>query len=251
MSIKEQKLTIETIKKCQRNWDLSKTVPEEHIKHFIDLAYNTPSKQYEAYYDLYVLTNKSLIQQLLDHTWGFTQSINKNTSTSEVPSISRNPQMGANIYFLWVKKHPETMRNFNLDGTKRSVNDKGRDGNSHYAIGVSAGIVAFCAAQLGYVTGFSKNHEHPEFPTFWNDCLNIPTSNSIGIGLGIGFPQESRKWNESDETELLVGYPEIQRIDVKKYDQVLYNSKNYKIEQNIEYHSFSEGVRDIKIFRFD
>jgi hypothetical protein len=68
MDLDKEKQIIDTIRRCQRNWDHSKCIPEEHINHWIYIATNAPSKQDVSYYNLYCITDKEKIQLLLDHT---------------------------------------------------------------------------------------------------------------------------------------------------------------------------------------
>jgi nitroreductase len=250
MDLSKHKDILETIKRCQRNWNLDKSIPREHIEHLIDVALNTPSKQYEPYYDLYVLENRELISELLDYTWGFTYKINDDTPEDEVTTIFRNPQMGANVYFLWVRKDPSTMRNFNRDGTKRDIDYKGRYENAYTAVGISMGITAFCAASLGYVTGFNKNHDHPEIPEYWKNRLDIPKDKEILFGLGIGFPQDDKKWNMTDERECLVGKENRKKVNLDNDEFINHNGINYPVRKEFEFPPFSTRPRDIKVFRF-
>ena len=48
MDFDKEKNYILKSQKCQRNWDLSKKIPEEHINYFLCLAQNAPSKQHET-----------------------------------------------------------------------------------------------------------------------------------------------------------------------------------------------------------
>ena len=72
MDIKKERDYIKTIQKCQRNWDLTRTIPQEHINHWLWIAQNAPSKQHEAYYDVYFIRKAEVIKEMLDYTWGFT-----------------------------------------------------------------------------------------------------------------------------------------------------------------------------------
>ena len=88
MNFEIEKQAVDNARRCQRNWDHSKSIPEEHIDHWIYLATHAPSKQDESFFDLYVLTDREKIDYLYkDHTWGFTL----------LPGIKdyvgRNPQM--------------------------------------------------------------------------------------------------------------------------------------------------------------
>ena len=52
----------------QRNYDLSKTIPIEDLKTIITSATQCPSKQNVAFYDLYVITNRRVINDIYETT---------------------------------------------------------------------------------------------------------------------------------------------------------------------------------------
>ena len=250
MDLTQQKEFIEKIKKCQRNWDKTFVIPQEHIDHFVHLATNSPTKQHEAYFNLYVITDRALLEELFDHTWGFTYPINNDTSTAEVPSCARNPQMNASAYFLWTAKHPDTLRNFERDGKEKDNNHPNRKDNAFTSIGISMGIVAFSAASLGYSTGFNKNHSRPNFPGYWRQTLGINKSEEITYGLGIGKPKHGYASNETDEHQLLIGWPDTEIVDLKTTRTYTYNNKEYALRESFNYPSFSSKPRNIQVKRF-
>ena len=153
MNFEIEKQAVDNARRCQRNWDHSKSIPEEHIDHWIYLATHAPSKQDESFFDLYVLTDREKIDYLYkDHTWGFTL----------LPGIKdyvgRNPQMDANILFVFNRKvDEEDIRNNEKDGSVRDPNAASRWDNAFTSIGIASGIVAFSANMMGYVTGYGKN----------------------------------------------------------------------------------------------
>jgi hypothetical protein len=251
MSVELQKTYVEKIKRCQRNWDQTFVIPKEHVDHFVYLATNSPTKQYEAYFNLYVLSNKELLEDLCNHTWGFTYNINDDTSTAEVPCCLRNPQMNANIYFLWTTKNPNTIRNYERDGKEKNNIHPNRKDNALTSIGISMGIVAYSAASLGYSTGFNKNHARPGYEGYWNRKLNISDDEEITYGLGIGIPKLQYQWNESDEHKMMLGWPNPQIIDINSTDKYTYNNKEYTMRKEIKYPSFSSKPRDIQVKRFE
>ena len=58
MNFEIEKQAVDNARRCQRNWDHSKSIPEEHIDP-LDISGNTcPSKQDESFFDLYVLTTE-------------------------------------------------------------------------------------------------------------------------------------------------------------------------------------------------
>ena len=251
MDLNSQKSYVDKIQKCQRNWNHTVKIPNEHIDHFIYLATNSPTKQHEAYFNVYVITNRELLNELLEHTWGFTYPINNETMPSEVPSCARNPQMNASAYFLWTTKWPDTIRNFERNGIEKNSQHPNRKNNALTCVGISMGIVAFSAASLGYSTGFNKNHTKPNHGGYWKRKLGISENEEIAYGLGIGKAKDGYASNETDEHELLVGWPNPEVVDVHKVDTYKYNDKEYAVRDFLKYPSFSSKPRDIQVKRFD
>jgi len=247
MNLDNEKRVVDTIRRCQRNWDRSKQIPEEHLNHWIYLAQHSPTKQDEAYYNMYVITNPDLVNKLFDHTWGFHIS-----NSESFPAIVRNPQMAASAYLLFTSKNPKTMRNRNPNGTLRDIDYYGRRDNQMNAIGMVMGIIGFSAGRLGYVTGFNKNHGETGSPSndIWRAELKIPEGENIEFGLGIGWPQEGKLHNEASETEFLVGeYPSTKyhiNDDVVEWQGKIYQN-NFK---EIIYSRFSDQEKDIQVFKF-
>jgi hypothetical protein len=250
MNLDDEKKIIDTIRRCQRNWDLEKSIPKEHIDHWIYIAQNSPSKQDESYYNLYVITNKEKIQFLLDHTWGHTMMIAPGNYTG----VTRNTQMGANAYFLYTFKFPPTIREVYENG--KPYDQKGKDfnermRNGYAAIGISMGLIAQSAARLGYKTGFNTNHGMRGSPggKIWRETLGIGDNEIISFGVGIGYSQEGRKRNEHNETEFLIGeYPGTKHhID----DEYILIDGNKHPTPKIYYRTYSMIPKSIKVFRFD
>ena len=58
-------------KLAQRNWDLTKTIPQEDLDTLIYAAKNSPKKQMETHYSLHVFTHKEKIREIYDQTKKF------------------------------------------------------------------------------------------------------------------------------------------------------------------------------------
>ena len=237
MSLEKEIKGIDNTRKCQRNWDLSKDVPQEHIDHWIYLATNSPSKQDESFFDLYVLTDREKINFLCkDHSWGFTMESGKD-------KVVRNPQIGANVLFCFNKKSDDSdVRNFDEYGNPRDPNsDSFEWSNPFTSIGIASGIVAFSANMMGYRTGYAKCMTYKQTPKeskeVWGETLGIPKAeNQLAFCLGIGYPDETLEWNQSkDNNEYLSGGP--------------INWKQNKLEKDFKYYSFSSNPRTIKVIK--
>ena len=236
MSIEKEQEAIKHARRCQRNWDLTKTIPQEHIDHWIHLATHAPSKQDESFFDLYVVTDREKIDFLRnEHSWGFTVG-------GGTDHVVRNPQMGANVMFVFNRKmNEEEIRNFDKVGNTKDAYASSRWDNAYCSIGIASGIVAFSANMMGYRTGYGKNFGYKETPTdsqeVWGEVLGIPMEhNRLTYSLGIGYPAEGLEWNESQNNdEYITGGP----VDWQQK----------KMDTNYTYHPFSETKRIIKVIK--
>jgi hypothetical protein len=251
MSLEKEKQIIDTIRRCQRNWDHSKSIPTEHIDHWIYIAQHAPSKQDESYFNLYVITDKEKINFLSNHTWGHTMEIAPGNFTG----VTRNTQMFANAYFLFAFKLPPTIREIKPDGRfydQAGMDFDERKRNGYVAVGIAAGLIAQSAADLGYKTGFNTNHNShergaPDQAAVWYKTLGIDSSEIIVVGLGIGYPEEGKARNEHNETEFLVGTYPGTRHNVK--DECIVINGEQLPTPKIHYKTYSEKTKLIKVKR--
>ena len=252
MSLEKEKQIIDTIRRCQRNWDQSKSIPHDHINHWVYIAQNSPSKQDESYFNLYIITNKEKIRLLSNHTWGHTMKIAPGNFTG----VTRNTQMFANAYFLFTFKLPPTNREVKPDGTlydQTGIEFEERKRNGYVAIGIAAGLIAQSAADLGYKTGFNTNHNSyargaPDQARVWRETLGISDSEEIIVGLGIGYPEEGKARNEHNETEFLIGMHPGTLHNVND-DCIVIDGEQHPTPK-IHYKTYSEKTKLIKVSRF-
>lgn len=182
---------IENSQHCQRNWDLNKTIPEEHINLFIEAVKRAPSKQNIAFYKTHFITNRDLIQSISQSTRPnpLTSWIGNNFTTYDYI----NPQALANllIVFEYYKDYssPE-IHNRNAEVKAAYLDQSIKTVNSilnidrYSAIGIASGYVALLANMLGYSTGFCACLQSDEISKLLN------TDNKILLLLGVGFANE-------------------------------------------------------------
>jgi len=219
---------VKQTRKCQRNWDHSKTMPEQDIEYLVDVALNSPTKQDEAYFDLYVLTNREKIREMyLEHSWGF---------VVDDDVQYRNPQIGAHAVIFWARKIPDTNRNAWVDNSLKHSQPFSRMWtNCLTSIGISSGMVALTAAHMGYQTGYCKNHfQQPHSYDAWIEllghrepchpdadpnykigksdpewvCPHSGMDTTIIQSLGIGYADESLKWYQNRDTQYMTSHPD-------------------------------------------
>tara|TARA_Y100000589_G_scaffold247832_1_gene235797 strand:- start:16 stop:912 length:897 start_codon:yes stop_codon:yes gene_type:complete len=198
----EQKI-IKEMQQCQRNWDHTKVIHHTVIDYLLWHCTNAPSKQFEAYYDIYWTADRKVLSEISKYTWGETQFRNP-------PSNWRNTQVNANLYILFVAKEPETNLNCKSDGSEKSNKSPARWENAYVSIGIAMGLVLRAARSLGLATGSNKSHNDLNGNDFWEKKLGIleevkAGTKKITYGIGIGYPQEGRPRWEADDPELMIG----------------------------------------------
>ena len=211
--LEQQKQAVLTTRRCQRNWNRDKTIPQEHIDHWIYLATNSPSKQDEARFGLCVITKPEIIDKIYDDfAWGSHRFGN---------DAGRNTQMGANALFVFAEIDASDSE-YDSDGINQNheVTSEGFDLrtnlNFNRDIGLAMGIVSFSAAQLGYSTGFCTNVVYNKH-TFedWKQLLGMPLDKKWNptVVLGIGYPDETLDWFQSRDLEYLEADPREPNLD--------------------------------------
>ena len=140
----------------QRNFDLSKRIPEEDMKLMMTAVTECPSKQNVAYYRVHFIEDRDLIQDIHEHTRGF---VTKEHETG----FETNTQVLANLLVLFERHLPndrlqgdEVKRNiktryFEEHGKWEDEEGLNRDVNT--SVGVAAGYLNLTASLLGYRTG--------------------------------------------------------------------------------------------------
>lgn len=200
----EEKRIMENMQQCQRNWKLDYKIPPQAVDYLLWVARNAPTKQHEAYYDVYYSTDRETIDYLYQFSWGSTQSRNP-------PAMWRNSQMNANMYMIFVCKQPPTMYNCNNDGTDQNAFSESRWENSIVSVGMAMGLVMRAANKMGLRTGPNKVKDlGPDYDMEWEKQLGIYDDVKAGtkrlfFGLGIGMPRgDMYRW-ESVDTEMAIG----------------------------------------------
>jgi nitroreductase len=202
-----QKQAVLTTRRCQRNWDRTKKIPQSHIDHWTFLATNSPSKQDEARFGLCVITKPEVLDIIYDDfAWGSHRFGN---------DAGRNTQMGSNALFIFSEVDCSDNEN-DSRGIPQDPDivvsgfEKRTSLNFNRDIGLAMGIVCFSAAQMGYKTGFNTNlYFNKHTPDDWKKLLGIPI-NQIWrptVALCIGYPDETLKWYQSRDKEYLEADP--------------------------------------------
>lgn len=176
----------------QRNWDLSKEIPEDDLDLIITSVTQCPSKQNVAHYKVHAITNRDIIESIHNHTRGFATSYTPYTAET-------NSQVLANLLLVFEEI------SVNTSGDKVAVrNDetymmsKGeltpqaealllRD--RHMAIGIAAGYANVVSALLGYGTGCCACFD----PAPIKEILGLDNEILLMMGIGYKDPNLNRR----------------------------------------------------------
>lgn len=168
----------------QRNWDLSKSIPQEDLDIIAEAATGAPSKQNVKFFKPYFITNREMIEKIHHQTQGF--YIKDGVKGGASPGLGRlttNPQTLANLLIVFVEDWDDADARSKTD---QCDNEKVMEMDKHQALGVAAGYVNVVSSLLGYGTG----------------CCSCCNKNEIqgilGIDkkplllMGVGYPDASK-----------------------------------------------------------
>ena len=191
--------------RCQRNFDLSRSIPEEDIDTLKVAVTQCSSKQNRVFYKAHFITNRDVIQQLYDLTDVFMINF-------ETRETKKNPQVLANLVVafsedLSVDEGLRTTEEIDLGKvlTTKEAKVVGRTEQDVFtAVGIAAGYLTYTANLLGYSTG----------------CCQCFSQVSVGkvlgedktfLLMGIGFPNKDKN-RRIDQTDTDFVFPSHNKV---------------------------------------
>lgn len=185
---------INTSQRAQRNYDLSKSIPDSDLETLIHAAVNSPSKQNETHYSLNVYTDQQEIYEIYKCTKKFTTQVTPEEHTYMLNTGNAlpddryilNSQIMANALFIysefngksncsthWIAQHSPV----------DALSNKLYQEQKTFSIGISAGELILTAALLGYKTGICSAFDS----TGVGKIINADNSSNIRLLVGVGF----------------------------------------------------------------
>ena len=186
------KITIQKSQHCQRNWDLTRSIPQEDIDLLVEAVTQCPSKQNAAFYRCHFITNRTVIEQVYNTTSGFDfpTSMENNSQTLAnmlvvFEQLTLEDILLVNLSGPYLNTYFEEFRN--PSGLISEVAKKRMLVDIHVSIGIASGYLNLLAHQLGYSTGYCG-------------CFDIAGLQSVlniqgqpMIILGVGYKDINRK----------------------------------------------------------
>lgn len=197
--------------RCQRNWDLSKQIPEEDIEVIKAAATQCPSKQNVQFYKPYFITNREVIEKIHDASM-LGGIVNQETKEKR---FSTQSQLLANLLVVLVEeddpsqawRSPVVKAGHDIEYSEADIEshvpffgndvdymremtktDYFRDKN--VAVGIAAGYMNLASALLGYSTGCCQCFKQEEV----KEILGV--DKEILLIMGIGHKDENRPRRE-------------------------------------------------------
>lgn len=193
--IEQIKNAVDGSNRAQRNYDLEKTIPEEHLKTLIHAAANSPSKQNETHYSLHVYTDKDMIRKIYERTKKFTLirdaedrektfKVENDVYVQDDTNSVTNSQIYANVLFVYVNEEGQSRGGTHMKGKEHPTSNAAllyRD-QLAYSIGISTGELILAANLLGYKTGICSALETKPI----KEIMGI--SKNPKLLVGVGYP---------------------------------------------------------------
>jgi len=185
---KEIKKAVIRSQHTQRNWDLSKEIPEEDIEILVHAISNCPSKQNFAFYNAHFITNRDIIEKVHSLSMG----LGYNDENGERIECT-NPQVLANLLVVFEEATPSKeyfgklgQRDFSLVDLYKRDRDM--------AIGIAAGYLNVTSSMLGYQTGCCACFDFDAV----QELLGLENKPILAMGVGIKDPNRQRREHHVD-----------------------------------------------------
>jgi nitroreductase len=179
---------------CQRNWDLSKEIPQEDIDTMLEAVTQCPSKQNKAFYKVHFITNRDVIEKAHANTVGFGNYLTINENTAKFQPQT-NSQVLANLLVVFekysednVQQHPNPEFEFDTDAVEA------QDRNT--AIGIAAGYLNLTGSLLGYSTGCCGCFQ----PQKMQEVLGLDNEPLLLMGVGYSDETKNRRIHHADSS---------------------------------------------------
>jgi len=172
---------------CQRNWDLSREIPEEDLNLIIASVTQCPSKQNIAYYKVHAITNRETITAIHAHTVGFAISADEETTNSQVLANLLLVFEAQNLQLIDDTVEVRSNETFKLKnrGWLTAADRERIARDRQMSVGIASGYCNILSSLLGYNTGYCACYDGEAVKNI------LGTSNEILLMLGIGFKDSS------------------------------------------------------------
>ena len=184
---------------CQRNWDLSREVPQEDLDLILTSVTQCPSKQNIAHYKVHAITNRDIIEAIHSNTEGFAVSY-------EPYKAETNSQVLANLLLVF-EAHEVNVQGDSIESRNdetRMLQQGALTDNAiallmrdrHMAVGIAAGYCNMTSSLLGYGTGCCACFDSKSI----QEILGVKGEIILMMGVGYKNPDMNRRIHHTNHT---------------------------------------------------
>jgi len=200
---KDIKKAIHRSQHTQRNWDLSKEIPQEDVDLILESVTQCPSKQNRPFYKVHAITNRDMIEKIHAKTEGFGVIF-----TEEGVKSQTNPQTLANLVLVFERntalgeqQHPA------YGGVTHGTIQRDTD----MAVGIAAGYCNLVSNMMGYRSGCCLCYNQYEM----KDIIGLQGEPLLIMGVGYAKEGVSRRVHHAD-SEYKFTTKRKHKIEVKR-----------------------------------
>ena len=181
--------TIAKSQQCNRNWDLSKQIPENDIKTMKQAVTQCSSKQNRVFYKVLYTQDRDKIERIHDATNGFTYGLDMEKDKDGNFLSTTNPQVLANTLFIFAKDRDEKIDYARIAEEKNLGIEEGKDKmDEDRSIGIAAGYLTLTSNLLGYESGCCQ--------CFDGDKVKSILGEDVFLLMGVGYGDKTRPRKE-------------------------------------------------------
>ena len=176
---------------CQRNWDLTKSIPQEDLELLIHAVTQCPSKQNIAFYKAHFIQDRALIEEIHELTRHNSRHPRYDTET--------NSQILANLVVVFEKNNFVPLLKTDiyrseetediLSNNKKVKNITALQRDAEMAVGIAAGYLNLTSSILGYSTGCCACFHEAEV----KKLLNLEEDPILLMGIGFKNSELNRR----------------------------------------------------------
>ena len=179
--------TIAKSQQCNRNWDLSKQIPEDDLKTMEQAVTQCSSKQNRVFYKVLHTQDREKIEAIHDATDGFTYGLQKDEDDNYLTTT--NPQVLGNSLFVLAKDRDKSLSARTSEENDGGIEDGKIQTDEDRAIGIAAGYLTLTAQLLGYQSGCCQCFDEPKV----KEVLGIDDEIFLLMGVGYGDKKRNRR----------------------------------------------------------
>jgi len=184
---------------CQRNWDLSKKIPEEDLEILKDSVTQAPSLQNVAFYKIHFIQDRNIIEKVHECTHGAPYKVIDNKKI-----VDPHPRIEDANHNMGDATQSQTLANlvvvfedyYKVEDyfEEKRIYDTPKDFDQNVALGIASGYLTLTANMLGYSTGCCISIDH----TKMKETLKLEKKPLLVMGVGFKQNGLNRRVHQID-----------------------------------------------------